>query len=388
MPDNTLVADRLIIDWFAFSVRLDLKSDRPFIGTLNMQYLCDLLGIPVCCFEQIGKLKFYKEMWKYNNISIAIPYEGAEATEGYLVTLTGDGCRYYERHHYHDLYDTPVTIWTGLFERVRKLNDLGLSVNITRLDIALDDMQGVLDINEISRCALAGEVASRFRTRPSRTSFRCPYLSDGSIIETNDHGQISKTVEFGRRQSRSFCRIYDKLAEQRAKAKDDEARLAELAKIDHWVRVEFVFKAENAIALVQAYCDEPDFARFYASYINGMLRFIHRDDAKVTRCTVKEWWAKFLGTIERITLSLGDWKPINRARHMSYVYRQLSGAIYTAAVITEDVDELFENIVKHATKKLNGKYKMLCLGSERGVEGLSSAQLWRLLNPIKRKETA
>lgn len=378
---QTEVTGRLLIDWFSFSIKVDVSAETPFNGYLNMKYICNILGIPSENFMDCGRVKFYEAVYRYEDISIAVPFHGFEDMQGYLVTMTGSGCRFFEQYHHKTLYDTPESIWRKFFCKVRGLNARGLSINIPRFDVAVDDFTGVLNMGTIVDSVKKGEVVSLFRRRNMRDYFCNPTLQDCSILTSCDHGLVSQTVDFGSRRSNTYCRIYDKLLEQRSKNRDNPDELAKLEQLPSWVRVEFEFKNERAIMMVNAYCDNEDFPSVYAAYLNGVLRFVSRDDTNVSRCSVKHWWAKFVGTLRRIRLEFGDYKPITKARHMAYVERQLSGVIYTAINICGDVDSFLRPIVEHAAKKISARHRMLCEGIEFNPDGSSASDLWAALNP-------
>lgn len=374
--------NRLLVDYFAYSVRLDEKSQIQFCGTLNLDYVCNLMGIPSSEFSSCGKVKYYKERYECNGVSVSVPFEHNQNRQGYFISMSGFGCRYFESNLMQDESILCMDIWRNFFCKIRALTACGLSINITRMDIANDDFSGLLDVDRIANCVRRDEVASRFQSREVREGKTDVYqIGETSIIERFYRRVRGASVNFGSRSSRSYCRIYDKKAEQIQRNYADKEKVKELQAIPHWVRIEFEFKDEVAVKMVNAFCDEDNFSLFYAGYVNSMLRFYNRDDSNVSRCTTQQWWLDFVGTAEKVKLSVGDYKPVSCKKHVEYVVTKLSGAIYAAMDIM-GVDELLSTIVSRVNSHgLKSKHMKLCKGIEYNLKDLCSAELWQALKP-------
>lgn len=370
------------MDFLSFSMRVDSKSPVRFNDVLDFSYICKFLKLPESGFANMGRIKYYKERYECNNISVSVPYDARENQQGYNISMSGNGCRYYEAHIKDSEFIDVSDIWRGLFSRLRELTKKGIAVNVSRLDIAVDDFSGALDIERIERCIDNDEVATRFQKKTVDAGGNDIYIATNHVKTSFFRRIRSKTISFGSRESRSYCRIYDKKAEQMQKHFNDEDKTEfnRLDKIPHWVRLEVEFKDENALSMVNAFIDEKHFPHFFASYINGMLRFIKRDSANTSRCTTQKWWLDFIGTTNKTSISCGDYKPVTAKRHLQYVYKMLSGAIYTAMNL-ESVDTLLNNIVARAQFNLNAKHAKLCNGIERNLENMCSSQLWEFLKP-------
>lgn len=375
-----IAVNRLTVDWFSFSVRYDDKSSVIPDKALNLEFFCDLLELPKEDFVDVGRVSFYRECHKLEGISINVPFEEKEGSQGYFIVMSGQGCRYYEQACRKDLYTVPADVWRKLFSKLRTLTKHGFAVNIPRFDVAMDDFSGLLQMERLVECVKNGEVCSRFDKKRILDDIETYYKEKVRIQQSYSHGLTGMTLTFGARTSRSMCRFYDKLAEQRMKSFGNEMRMKELGEISHWVRMEFEFHKVNAIAMVNEFIDSEDFTSFFVDYVNGILRFIDRDDCNVSRCTPKQWWTQFLGTVRRLTLSLGEWRPVTRERHLDYVYKNLSGSIYTAINI-DGLDSFLEHIIQRASEHLKSKHRALCRGLEFNLKNLCSADLWDYLRP-------
>ena len=119
-----------------------------------------------------------------------------------------------------------------------------------RIDVAMDDRSGVIDIERIYASVVAGNCVSHFRK-----SQLVAGLDLGSGVQTG------QTICLGSRQSDTYLRIYDKAAEQRAKEKPVEGT---------WVRWEMEWKDEraDAVGLALSVLDHERFQK----YLVGVFR--------------------------------------------------------------------------------------------------------------------
>lgn len=98
----------------------------------------------------------------------------------------------------------------------------------TRLDIALDDFNEILDLEGVEWYLNHGFVTSRFQK----------YGIIGQR-KTTDGSLLGKTINFGSRQSEAYIRLYDKKLEQ----ENDKKKLVE---VESWQRYEVELKQKQA----------------------------------------------------------------------------------------------------------------------------------------------
>ena len=286
-----------IIDYFMFSIKPDKNSPLELPMQFGLGDIFEILGIEDYfeCFVDIGSRLYYKHTYIYNNLRIYVASEERFDDMGICVEMSGSACRWLES----------VVDGFNWFDFVKNLRDYvacGYALNINRIDYAYDDYDGLLDMDKIYNCAVSREYVSLYRSVKDNVSYKCV---DFSINNSIGDGCIGKSLTFGSRRSNSSCIFYDKLYEQKQKYKNDKEKLDELDKIKHWVRFEIRFKRKNAIKLVNAMCElsPDDFTVYLSKVINTYIRFIDLDDDNATRCTIKEWWKKFIGTSERSSLT-------------------------------------------------------------------------------------
>ena len=160
---------------------------------------------------------------------------------------------------------------------------LELGGSVSRLDLAIDDYDGLLDMEKI---AAALEDDSSFTSR---------WTSHSTISKTT-HGKNSRTsntIYLGSRRSEMFARIYDKAAEQHDRGN--------VPSRETWVRFELEAKKRKAhklAALVVAQ-DWETIRSIIMSYL--CFREPSQTDSTKSRWDVAGWWSDFLGTLERVS---------------------------------------------------------------------------------------
>lgn len=358
----------MVIDYLTFTFRpLVMKTDFDF------DFVTRFLGLNSDDFFETGGRNHYAKSYTSNNgISIMLPSENRKDM-GICVSMSGTGCRYYEQHMKDGEFCKNGEVWRDFFRRLRSLVDEHYKVNITRIDIACDDKSETnkhfLDLDVIEASTNAREFVSQFQ--------KVEEITTKTIIQGK---VLGKCIYFGSMKSDTMCRFYDKLAEQKMKYKTDRERLKEFANIKHWVRMEFVFRREQAVKIVNAICDSSNFSQFFAEVVNGCIRFIERCNLNVSRCPLKKWWLRFIGTVKRTKLAVSDFKPYSFQKLRNYYLRNLSTTVCTLMHKMEPA-EFFELTQLAGMNRLKGKHKKIISGIENDVN-VTMSEWWSLLNPI------
>lgn len=322
-----------LIDYFCVSVRLDTKQEAT--GELNLGKFLDIVGLydEFINFVCIGSHLFYDKVYKYGQIEVFSSEYDSEKIEkqGFMLQLTGQGCREYEALFNNFSWKTFVT---HLIELVPQ----GYCVNFPRVDFAFDDKgnkkDALLDIPTIWDAAVSRDYVSLYRSAPTRIEcdskeLNLPKCENHSLGVSAYKYQEGGTINFGNRKSNCYCKFYDKKIEQMIKHKKNLERLKELEKIEHWVRFEITFKRDvaNKIFLSMITQSDDDFISYLAGVINTYIRFINRDDTNVSRCSLKSWWADFIGTASTSKLTHKPLKSNPLARSLAWVNYSLSGTL-------------------------------------------------------------
>lgn len=173
---------------------------------------------------------------------------------------------------------------------------LDLGASFTRVDFALDDRAGQLDMETMRRYAQAQNMTTRWRK----------ILGIRGLAGTK-----GETITFGSRVSDSYLRIYDKQAQQLQAGKEDPG---------HWIRVELELKKDRAQVAIEGYLLEG--VPFVVGVLRGMLQFRERrEKANKTRWPVCTWWGDFLDWVGKRSLSLPEPEP-SVERSWNWMQRQ------------------------------------------------------------------
>ena len=317
--------NKILIDYFSFTIR-DVEAED----------IITMLGLDGVAFIDNYGTKGYHHRYYYDGVSIQ--FGGREYNEVWC-EMSGQGCRVYETYGNND--------WFGLAYQIL-VND---NAHMTRIDIAYDDFNGLLDLDKIRSDVSSGNWVSRCQ----------------DIIETSQYrrtGLHGSTIMCGQRGSNIACRIYDKAKERN---RQDE--------IAHWIRCELQIRhkhADNFLYYLLAddckavYGVEIDTNRrldsLYFAVLNHFLRFIDVNadsDSNRWRKPLAEHWEKFINSYHGNSISLysapGVDYNIMKLRHTTE--EQYGGMIYTYLQIF-GIDEL-ETCVQQKKFKLNKKYQFL-----------------------------
>ena len=339
-------------DYLRFTIKTDVNAVNPY--PVDLAFIQSILGVSDDTFKEfqsIGKgALHYADMLRFFDISIGVPYPETADVMGYMVTMTGNGCRQFEQFS-----NGNVLCWKKLFTRLKNAVSDGCAVNICRLDIAFDDKSelscGLLDLDEIERCAAAREYVSLFRVTEDINSINSLEFKSRKRRKNNLYGH---TVEFGNRRSNAFLRFYDKLSEQLLNEYGGKLENApdDFQKLKHWVRMEFEFKKNVAIKIVNAFLLLPDveFNKWLAEVVNSYIRFVYTDDSRSDRCTVKEWWISFVGTLEKASLKSGFFKKSDYVSAFKWFERSLAPTL-CALLCRLGEDKLIELVKVYGSKE-------------------------------------
>lgn len=300
--------NHITIDWFTFSLKPDQLAENK--RDVDLDFIYDLLNLNSqrLSFENIGGRNGYPICWQLNGVSIMCPAPDRYEQMGYCVSMTGRGLEWYNSLFKNfDIYE--------YLRKLRALTETGISLNISRFDIALDDKpadgkSGILNLDVIIQKAENGEYISTSRTKNTIRE----------IIQYKGDNITGRTIYFGSRKSTSYIRIYDKAAEQGVAG--------------HWIRVEFEFKQETAMRIVNAMCLVGEgFPEYFSEVANHYLRFIELDDTNRSRCSLSSFWSDFLGTFKKSSLTTGKHKSQNISKLFSYILHAFAPSLYTIAQV-------------------------------------------------------
>lgn len=263
---NSLIA---CVDWFSAT----------FFSAKNWQNFASDLGLnPDDFIERDKGINGYSKSAHWGQIQFFFDGHNTTANMGIHLNMSGQGCRQFEQ-----TFEKHGRTWQDIFELVLSSG----KVNITRLDLALDDFKGIFKIKQIEKCVRDGCVCSRF---PTARNFETISLESGQTL--------SQTVYFGK--SDVIIRFYDKAGERREKG------YVLKEEIEYWNRTEIQLRGDRALAAVEMIINNClEIGTFILGVLNRYLSFKKKGiDKNRARWENTRWWQTFLNNVDKIRLSL------------------------------------------------------------------------------------
>ncbi len=295
-------SNKVIYDWV--SITSKIHSPQDFLEDLGLQDLT---------WEQTKGAHGYRD--RLYNGGISIHYNGREDM-GTWLEMSGQGCRTYETYSLNANYD-------ALFQTVK---DNSGEMRITRLDIAFDDHEGILDLDRICADTLAQN-----------------YLAQSDFWEVTQSSK-GQCVYFGAPSSQIRIRIYDKARER---GLDDGS---------HWVRVELQLRDDRA----RLFTALPySFGENWCGVLYKYLRFVtpSPDDTNKARWEMADYWADLLWFASALSIYEKPGVDYNILHCERYVYNMAGNAI-DALIQMGGVDHFLQKLRERKTHP-NPKYSRL-----------------------------
>ena len=248
------VENQVLIDWLSWTLKVNDPDEAIKLSGLSALPFSDSKG---------GGMG-YKSSKRSGNIVVF--FDGTE-NMGCHISITGQGCRQYEA------FKKVSHCWYQLLHQLTACN-----AKITRIDIALDNVDGALDLDLLQSAIDKREIRSKFHGGYKHEKF-----SFGDEIEKG------RTIYIGSPASRLKFRFYDKAAQ---------------LKLDsHWVRAELQLMAERAQEAVKYLLKSVDPGHLAVSVLNNYFTPVNLDDSNRSRCTTQSWWSAWLTTTEKLRLT-------------------------------------------------------------------------------------
>lgn len=193
--------NQILYDWVTISSRIDSpQSIIRFLG-LNREEVV---------FQLASGHNFYKQKLTFGGVSVL--FDGIRDDMGVCLEMSGTGCRTFE------------SFGTGDYESLwQYVQDNPDDLNITRLDVAFDDHEGVLDMDQLKLDTVREEYISKW--------------VGGTVHHGHGNKKDEDTVEFGSKNSLIFLRIYNKAAERGFHDR-------------HWIRAELQMRDARAVGFL------------------------------------------------------------------------------------------------------------------------------------------
>lgn len=310
--ENTLNA---CVDW----LQVTFKD----IHEINEIYT--LLKLSSDDFTELDTGKYgYDSQMRFGHIAIYFN-QYKNALMGIHLELTGQGCREYEQYNKYGFdYLIPEC-----FKH---------DINVTRLDLAVDDRVGYFTVSTLARTLKDGFVKSKFKK--ART------VNDHSISEGRELG---KTLYFGSSSSDLQIRFYDKKEEMIAKGRD-------IGNITSWVRSELQLRRENAFNAAHMIASGVGLQDIILGILRNYISFCARTkDKNKSRWKLAKYWEKFLNDVAKIKIAK-EMPETSIQKSLDWFDNNISP---TFALLVEAFDydtEMLVNWLEHGRAKRSKKH--------------------------------
>lgn len=362
-----------LIDYFSFTI--SSSSER-----ITLEDVVDLLGLNeyITYFLDIGAKSRYEHCYKMGNMNILLPYDN-RSDMGIFINFTGQGCREYEdcfislynyknkENAFKNTYEENCKIWHELFKKIIRKVNLGYKVNITRIDLAFDDFNGLLDLEIIQNKLLRGEYVSRFRKWSEIECQSCH----------SKKGDNGRTIYIGSKKSNCYCKFYDKLTERKQANKDDEYVMEKLNELSHWVRFEITFKDNLAIFIVSMIYHSSDYHKEISDYINKCLRFIDMTATRAENCCISSFWSEFIQSHDISKYSLLKSDLVGYDKVYLWFKKSLAPSMFALLCTYKDPMDFFQEIVYNGAFRLNDHHRQIIDGKTMGKKFIHK-DIWEM----------
>ncbi|MFR4286700.1 MAG: MobT family relaxase [Enterococcus italicus] len=319
---------------------LDDMLER-FNPELPLEMLFDYVRIrfpttnPQGVIENILKLKMkymihedyafysYEEQYIFGDIAVMVSHD---IEKGVLVEMKGKGCRQFE----HFLLAQRRT-WYDFFLDVFAVNGV-----YKRLDLAINDKVGLLDITELTRKCQNEECISVFRNFKNYRS--------GELVRQHEKADMGDTLYIGSLKSEVYFCIYQKDYEQYVKLG------IPLEENPVKNRFEIRLKNERALHAVIDLLNNGNVGETTFSIINRYIRFVDKDSNKRrSQWKINADWSFFLGENQRKLKLTSEPEPYSFDRTLNWLSRQVIPTLKLAMKIDKlNQTTVIQNMIDYA----------------------------------------
>ncbi|EAE3409292.1 TPA: XRE family transcriptional regulator [Listeria monocytogenes] len=265
----------------------------------------------------------YDEQYIFGDIAVMVSHK---EEKGVMIEMKGQGCRQFE----HFLLAQKRT-WFDFFLAVFDAEGI-----FKRLDLAVNDKVGLLDIPELVKKCEAEECVSIFRTFKNYRS--------GDLVHKHEKFDMGNTLYIGSMQTDIYFCIYEKDYEQYVK----HGIPLEESPVKN--RFEIRLKNERALQAIIDLISNRDLGETIFAIINRYMRFADKEPNKRrTKWKMNANWAYFLGQNQRRLKLTLEPEPYNYTQTLRWLAHQVAPTLKSALFIDKiNGTQFIENIVLNA----------------------------------------
>lgn len=307
---------------------------------LHLEMLFDYVRIrfpttqPEGIIEKILKLKIkymlhedfafysYDEQYIFGDIAVMVSHD---IEKGVMIEMKGQGCRQFE-----NFLLAQRRTWFDFFLDVFDAEGV-----FKRLDLAINDKVGILDISELTQKCQDEECISIFRSFKNYRS--------GELVSKNEKLDMGSSLYIGSQKSDIYFCVYQKDYEQYVKYG------IPLEENPVKNRFEIRLKNERALYSIIDLVTNRDLGQTIFSIINRYIRFTVKDPKKRrSQWKMSPSWENFLGVSQRRLKLTSEPEPYNFTRTLRWLAHQIAPTLKSAIFIdiikgTNFIQDMIQN---------------------------------------------
>lgn len=264
------------------------------------------LNIDYMIHEDFGYYS-YPEHYRFGDIMVMA---SQDLTKGVLLELKGKGCRQYENFllaQHRSWYD----FFTDCLE---------VKAVFKRLDLAINDKVGILDIPELARKCKQEECISVFRSFKNYRS--------GELVHRDEKPDMGNTLYIGSLKSEVYFCIYEKDYEQFIK---NDIPLEEAIVKN---RFEIRLKNDRATHAINDLLTHQNAEKTAFEIINRYIRFADKDITKRrSQWKTNENWEWFIGKNRGELRLTTEPEPYSYERTLNWLRHQVAPTLKVASIL-------------------------------------------------------
>ncbi len=270
----------------------------------------------------------YVAMYSFDTIKVMLSPDGDN--KGTLIELSGQGCRSFE-----SFLTAQSCTWFDFFRKCKQADG-----HFTRLDIAINDRQGILSIETLLEKVMNSECVTRFKT--------CDFNGSRRFLTGESQGT---TLYLGSKKGEVYFCFYQKNYEELRK----KGVALEDAKIIN--RYELRFKNKRAESVVADLLNRNRIDNTVFETINHYLRFVDSDGTKRrTNLSENKEWALFIGNYHGNLRLVTEPNEVFYEKSVNWWRKSIAPTTKMLLIIDDNLKtEVVNNMIDEAT--LNEKQK-------------------------------
>ncbi|WP_274661721.1 MobT family relaxase [Enterococcus lactis] len=274
----------------------------------------------------------YEEQFIFGDIVVMVSHD---IEKGVLLEMKGQGCRQFE----HFLLAQRRT-WYDFFLDVFAVNGV-----YKRLDLAINDKVGLLNIPELARKCQEEECISVFRSFKSYRS--------GELVRRHEKPDMGDTLYIGSLKSEVYFCLYEKDYEQYIKLG------IPLEENPVKNRFEIRLRNERALQAVIDLLNHGNVGETTFSIINRYIRFVDKDPSeRRSQWKINADWAFFLGEDQRQLRLTSAPESYSFDRTLNWLSHQVIPTLKLAIKIDKiNQTDVIKDMIRHA--ELSDRHKKI-----------------------------